>query len=266
MGWGDVLAGIGGAAAGADNAMRFYSNQDRQRESAQLRMMLQQILEEGRNERANAALGVREKALNDTKAAKDADRAQRASDTAARLDHMWADYGMKYDLGQQRIDTENRGIDERGDQFWNGTNALGWASDATRRYVSDQGNATSRANAALASDTSQRNTDVNAAVSQRNTDVNDTRARFGITARSLQNFMADPANQPTAPPAPAQVQPPARVAPPVPVGRGRTPAAAGKSGAKTVSMSELQQIATMRGTSVEEQQRRAEAEGYSVVR
>lgn len=237
MSWTDVLAAVGGGATGLDSAQRYYDNQARQAEAANLRAIISVLSQQGMMDRAAMASADRRRGQDLTH---DEKASQLAETTAKRLDDSkkWqASLDQSWNIFQGRDATTRRGQDLADDRFWGGTMPLGWERDYTTQRGQDIGATTARrgqdvsaSNAALASETSQRNADEAAAVTQRGQDITDERGRAGINQRSMQNIFAPDAAPVTIPARPPTVTAPARV--PTPVGpRGGAPAAAPQSAA-----------------------------------
>ncbi len=231
-----VVAGLGGAASGANQAMQFYSQLDQKKQLQELRDQLAQIMEQGRNDRASRALDEKSAEFDRKQKAADLDRALRTTDITGRLENI----GRANDLREQDINN-------RYDEFWGSTDPLRWAeygqrgdiadqTDATRRYGIDTSAATTRrgqdvtaSDAELAAETSQRNADLASATSQRNTNANVQRPRAKSNILELLNAQFPPgttaAPAAAAPPAPDDqpYTPPATVQPPAHVTRAPVP-------------------------------------------
>lgn len=171
MAWDDVLAGIGGAAAGADNAMRFYGQLDAKREQAALRQIISVLQEQGRNDRATQSSGDKRYGIDTTAAAKDADRQQRDAHYASQHDDFMTSLDQAGTLATMRDATTQRGQDQTDARFWGGTDARGWAGQDLQRYGIDTGATTARRGQDVGATTARRGQDMSQSTAQRGQDL-----------------------------------------------------------------------------------------------
>lgn len=288
MSWNDVIAAAGGAAAGGNQAVQFYDKQHQQEELAQLRNIIQILGIRSREDIAAAANMSREGiagAGNETRAGiATAGNASREGIAAAGNTSREGIAAAGVTSREGIADANRTAADER---FWGGTMPLGWGRVDATIHGQDQASADRRYGVDVGAATSRSNADLGATVSQRNADLAAQTQRFGISRRPLNTFgasatgdpslatMPDVGGVPRSPATGDTALPPAPVTrAPVPVAPRRAPiaptmppqgAAPPSTGPKTVTLAELQRVATLRGTTVDVQKQRAIAQGFTVL-